>query len=56
MEGRIRVWGERKPEPNIRLYVLALLALMRQLEEEERQAADTSTPAPATPDEERAHD
>jgi hypothetical protein len=56
MEGRIRVWGDRRPEPNIRLYVLALLALIRQLEEEERQAADPSTPEPPTPDEERPHD
>ena len=41
MSRRIRVRAVRKEEPDIRLYVLALIALARQLaEDEERQAAE----------------
>ncbi len=41
MGRRIRIRAIAKEEPDIRLYVLALIALARQLqEEEERQAAE----------------
>jgi hypothetical protein len=40
MGRRIRVTAIKKEEPDVRLYVLALIALARQLQEEgERQAA-----------------
>jgi hypothetical protein len=35
MARRIRVRGVPKPEPDVRLYVLALIELARQLQEEE---------------------
>ncbi len=35
MARRIRVTGIPKPEPDVRLYVLALIELARQLEAEE---------------------
>jgi hypothetical protein len=48
MNRRIRVRAVRKEEPDIRLYVLALIALAQQLqEEEERQAVDATAPAKA---------
>jgi hypothetical protein len=37
MGRRIRIMAIRKEGPDIRLYVLALLALARQLDAEERQ-------------------
>src|SRR6266536_2459392 len=46
MGRRIRVRAIAKEEPDIRLYVLALIALARQLaEEEERQAAEQQQPS-----------
>jgi len=46
MGRRIRVRAIAKEEPDIRLYVLALIALARQIqEEEERQAAEQQLPA-----------
>jgi hypothetical protein len=39
MGRRIRVRATVKEEPDIRLYVLALIALARQLQEEEAQQA-----------------
>jgi hypothetical protein len=54
MSRRIRVRAVRKEEPDIRLYVLALIALAQQLqEEEERQAADATA---AEPREEASHE
>jgi hypothetical protein len=48
MGRQIRVRAVQKEEPDIRLYVLALIALARQLqEEEERQAAEAQTTKPA---------
>jgi hypothetical protein len=56
MRRRIRVQAVRKEEPDIRLYVLALIALARQLAgEDERQAADAQAPA-AEPGEEASHE
>ena len=48
MGKQIRVRAIKKEEPDIRLYVLALIALARQLAEEEHQAA--TTPAPTEPE------
>jgi hypothetical protein len=58
MSRRIRVRAVRKEEPDIRLYVLALLALARQLqEEEERQAGEQSASKSADePSEEASHE
>lgn len=54
MGRRIRVRGIRKEEPNMRLYVLALIALARQLQEEEaRQAAGTTRSAAETKEADR---
>jgi hypothetical protein len=38
MNRRIRVRAIRKEEPNVGLYVLALIALARQLEEQDQRA------------------
>jgi hypothetical protein len=50
MGRQIRVRAIRKEEPDIRLYVLALIALARQLQEEDERAtaAKTQAPLPAT--------
>jgi hypothetical protein len=45
MGKQIRVRAIEREEPDIRLYVLALIALARQLAEEEQHEADTPTPA-----------
>jgi hypothetical protein len=48
MGRHIRVRAIAKEEPDIRLYVLALIALARQIqEEEERQAAERQPAASA---------
>jgi hypothetical protein len=48
MGRRIRVRAIKKEEPNIGLYVLALIALARELQEQEdQQAATVPTPQPA---------
>ena len=39
MARRIRVRGVPRPEPNVRLYVLALIELARQLQTEEAAKA-----------------
>ena len=39
MAKRIRVRGVPRPEPNVRLYVLALIELARQLQAEEEANA-----------------
>jgi hypothetical protein len=48
----IRVRGVLRPEPDVRLYVLALIELARQLQAEEEatgeQARDGSPDAPVT--------
>jgi len=47
MGRQIRVRAIYREEPEIRLYVLALIALARQLQEEdERQATDAQTVKP----------
>lgn len=47
MGRQIRVTAIKKEEPDIRLYVLALIALARQLQEEdERQAAGSRSGEP----------
>jgi hypothetical protein len=48
MTKRIKVHGVARKEPDVRLYVLALVELIRQLEAEERTAAGhgTATTAP----------
>jgi len=58
MGRHIRVTAVRKEEPDIRLYVLALIALARQLQEEEdRQAGETHAPeSAAETGEEAGHD
>lgn len=45
MSRRIYVKAVWKKEPEIRLYVLALLALARRLQEEEREAAGRAVAA-----------
>jgi hypothetical protein len=40
MARRIRVRGVPRPEPDVRLYVLALIELARQLQEEEAAQAE----------------
>lgn len=47
MGRHIRVEAIRKEEPDIRLYVLALIALARQLQEEDKRR-DVEAPAPTT--------
>ncbi|TDO30685.1 hypothetical protein EV643_1357 [Kribbella sp. VKM Ac-2527] len=50
MGRRIRVTAIKKEEPEVRLYVLALIALARQLQEEEERtgkAASEPTREPA---------
>lgn len=42
MERKIKVEAVWKERPEIRLYVLALIALARQLQEEEQRAAERS--------------
>lgn len=42
----IRVTAIYNQEPEIRLYILALIALARQLQEEEEQAARSKLPEP----------
>jgi hypothetical protein len=59
MGRHIRVTAVRKEKPEVRLYVLALIALARQLqEEEERQAANGQAggSAAAKPGEEASHE
>jgi hypothetical protein len=51
MGRHIKVRAIRKEEPDIRLYVLALIALARQLQEEERAAAEQPATKPAEPEE-----
>jgi hypothetical protein len=48
MARRIKVKGIPRPEPDVRLYVLALIELARQLEAEE--AADRRQCRPENPD------
>ena len=52
MARHIRVRGVLRPEPDVRLYVLALIELARQLQAEEaaagEQARDGSLDVPAT--------
>jgi hypothetical protein len=57
MAGRIRVRGVPRPEPDVRLYVLALIELARQLQAEEAAKAsgegggeETSEKAPEVDD------
>lgn len=50
MTRRIHVIGVRKDEPDIKLYVLALIALARQLQAEEAaKTADQQSPRAAEP-------
>lgn len=55
MARHIRVKGVPRPEPDVRLYVLALIELARQIQAEEEAAGGQprsgSPDAPATPDE-----
>jgi len=52
MSRQIRVRAIKKEEPDTRLYVLALIALARQLQEEdERQAGEPSPEVMATGEE-----
>ena len=44
MSREIEVIGIRRPQPEIRLYVLALIALARQLQDEEEQAEAAGAP------------
>jgi hypothetical protein len=50
MGRQIRVEAIRKEDPDIRLYVLALIALARQIQEEDerRAAAEAQATGPAT--------
>lgn len=57
MARQIRVRAIPKEEPDIRLYVLALIALARQLaEEEERATAQAQAGQVAEPAEEVSHE
>jgi hypothetical protein len=44
MARRIKVRGFPTPEPDVRLYVLALIELARQLQEEETEAKKNRPP------------
>jgi len=48
---RIRVRAVAKEEPDIRLYVIALIALARQLQEEEERACQQHQGQPANGEE-----
>lgn len=54
MARRIRVRGIPRPEPDVRLYVLALIELARQLQAEEQAAK--AGPGPAALPAEAAHE
>jgi hypothetical protein len=58
MNRQIKVRAIPKEEPNIRLYVLALIALARQLQEEDerRAAAEAQAAGPATAGEGVSHE
>lgn len=47
MARKIRVTAIEKDEPELRLYVLALIALARQLQAEEARKAETAAPPKA---------
>jgi hypothetical protein len=47
MAKRIRVRGVPRPEPDVRLYVLALIELARQLRAEEAAKVASETPEAA---------
>ena len=52
MARRIRVRGIPRPEPDVRLYVLALIELARQLQEEEatKERKPTTRPVSTAPE------
>jgi hypothetical protein len=50
MARRIRVRGVPRQEPNVRLYVLALIELARQLEAEEAAAELPGNPGESAPE------
>jgi len=50
MSRHIRITAIRREEPDIRLYVLALIALARKLQEEEARTAAGTVPAAAPPE------
>lgn len=52
----IRVTAIRKEEPDIQLYVLALIALARQLQDEDEVAKAAAIPQQKTVREEADHD
>lgn len=56
MKRDIKVKAVWRAEPEVRLYVLALIALARQLQEEEERAAATERPATADSDRKEAGD
>jgi hypothetical protein len=59
MARRIRVRGIPRPEPDVRLYALALIELARQLQEEDNAAkkpAETGTEASAVIPGDQPHD
>jgi hypothetical protein len=50
MAKRIRVRGVPRSEPDVRLYVLALIELARQLQAEEEAAEARGEPSEQTPE------
>ena len=50
MARRIKVTGIPRPEPDVRLYVLALIELARQLQAEEEAAKKAGEPGAEAPD------
>jgi hypothetical protein len=55
MGRQIRIKATARREPDIRLYVLALIALARQLQEEEQQQQGRVPELPAAQEGEAAH-
>jgi hypothetical protein len=55
MGRQIRIKATVRREPDIRLYVLALIALARQLQEQEQQQPGQQPVLPADPEGDAAH-
>jgi hypothetical protein len=56
MARRIRVRGIPRTEPDVRLYVLALIELARQIQAEEEAVKTSETPRPDNAAREADHD
>lgn len=56
MARRIKITAIHHQEPNVGLYVLALIALARQIQEDEQREQKTQTAQHADADAEGSHD